>query len=171
VVDPLVELIQDEVFDSLRRLVQQRLWMVAAICAQSMVSLTEALERELGRAKGFEMARRAFVGPVENQCQLAPSPDKDRTLQAYCSGLEQGCAGTQEWVRVEDQPDRIGYRFHRCVWAELFRKLGRPDIGHWFCDGDADSARSFNPRIGFERTRVLMDGDPYCDHVYYLETE
>jgi hypothetical protein len=170
-VDRLSERIHDEVLESLRRLVMGRVRIVAEICAHAMVSLTHALEHELGKKEGFEAARRAFMGPLVDERPRPSASGTSGSLQAYCAGLESGCAGTQEWERVEDRPDRIGYRFHRCIWAELFRELGRPDIGHWFCDGDADSARAFDPRIGFQRTRVLMDGDPYCDHLYYLEPE
>lgn len=169
--DVLDERILDAVLGSVRCLVIRRVGILAELCARIMVALTQALEEELGREKGFQVARRAFEKLAEEKGSRPPAPDEDRSLRAFCAALEEGCIGTQNWTRVEDRPDRVGYRFTRCVWAEFFQELGRTDVGHWFCDGDASGARAFNPRIGFQRTQVLMDGDACCDHLYYLEPE
>jgi hypothetical protein len=62
--------------------------------------------------------------------------------------------------------DAIGYRFTRCMWAEIFRSLDAPDIGRWICDSDEIVLKSFNDRLELRLTKRLMDGDPYCDHLY-----
>jgi hypothetical protein len=57
------------------------------------------------------------------------------------------------------------------MWAEAFRELNAEDIGFGvLCQGDALMASSFNPIIGFSRTKTLMMGADCCDHVYYLKT-
>jgi len=40
---------------------------------------------------------------------------------------------------------------------------------HLICGGDPHMAAGFNPRIGFHRTKTLMQGDAYCDHTYFMQ--
>jgi hypothetical protein len=155
----------------LQAFIERRIRRDAETRARMLVAMTEALEERLGAEEGFEAARQVHQRLTEERRLAPPAADEDRGVQAFCTALETGCTGTHEWERVEDAPDRVAYRFTQCAWAELFRELSRPDIGHWFCDGDAPAARAFNPRIGFHRTRVLMDGDPCCDHVFFLERD
>ena len=37
------------------------------------------------------------------------------------------------------------------------------------CSVDECIATTFNPQIGFRRTKTLMQGDEYCDHFYYMK--
>jgi hypothetical protein len=130
------------------------------------VALLQAMEQHFGPE-----AREVIQEMAEG---LAPAPRPDpgdpaADLQAFCEQLERGCTGSHRWERVIDEPDRIGYRFTRCVWAEVFRELGEPELGWVFCAGDEPAVRAYNPRLGFRRTQVLMDGDEVCDHVFCVE--
>ena len=174
--DPLTARAWEMVGEPARRLAVERVDIVAELCAQAMVALTEALERELGRERGFAVAREAFERRFERREAEAattgerpPAAPGDRSLETFAALVDEVCQATQGFRRVEDSHNRVAYRFTRCVWADHFRRLGRPDIGHWFCDGDDQWARRFNPRIGFQRTQVLMDGDECCDHVFFME--
>jgi len=130
------------------------------------VALLHAMEQHFG-PEAREVIREMAQG-------LAPAPRPDHgdpraDLQAFCRELERGCVGSHRWERVADEPDRIGYRFTRCIWAEAFRELGEPELGWVFCAGDEPAVRAYNPHLGFQRTQVLMDGDEACDHVFYVE--
>lgn len=96
-------------------------------------------------------------------------PEDD--LHAFCDALDSGCAGTHRWERVVEQPDRVGYRYSRCMWAEIFRDLGEPELGFLFCAGDEPAVETFNPELGFTRTKVLMRGDEECDHVFLVKRD
>jgi hypothetical protein len=105
---------------------------------------------------------------------LRPTPRPDAgepevDLREFCARLDQGCAGSHRWERVVDEPDRIGYAFTRCMWAEIYRELGEPELGFVICAGDEPALKSYNPKLGFGRRQVLMNGDPVCDHVFYVE--
>ncbi|MHB1296014.1 MAG: L-2-amino-thiazoline-4-carboxylic acid hydrolase [Anaerolineae bacterium] len=93
----------------------------------------------------------------------------ERSLRAFCANLETACLGSHEWVKLEDSDTRQAYRFTRCLWAEVFRELGAPELGFWICAGDGPGAAAFNPRIRFQRTQTLMLGDDCCDHIFYTE--
>lgn len=97
--------------------------------------------------------------------------EADNSLRVFCGELEHGCRGTHEWEKVEDSATRQAYRFTRCMWADIFRSLGAEDIGVWICEGDGPAAAAFNPRIRFQRTKTLMEGDDCCDHVYLVEND
>jgi len=57
------------------------------------------------------------------------------------------------------------------MWAEIFRELGEPELGYLLkCAGDGPAVKAYNPALGFERTQVLMEGDPLCDHVFKVES-
>jgi hypothetical protein len=77
--------------------------------------------------------------------------------------------GSHSWERVIDDPDRIGYHYTRCMWAEVYRDLGEPELGFVICAGDEPAILSCNPRLAFKRTKVLMKGDEVCDHVFYVK--
>jgi len=92
-------------------------------------------------------------------------------LHLFCDDLDKGCVGTHRWERVAEDPTRIGYRYTRCMWAEIFRELGEPDLGFLLCAGDEPAVEAFNPELGFTRTKVLMHGDDACDHVFLVERD
>lgn len=134
--------------------------------AELTVQLLQAMEERFGpeaREVVYEMARNYAVAPRSETGE----PETD--LHAFCDRLEEGCVGSHQWERIVDEPGRIGYRFTRCMWAEVFRELGEPTLGFVFCASDEPAVRAYNPQLGFSRTQVLMAGDEICDHVFYVE--
>ena len=90
-------------------------------------------------------------------------------LRQFCAALDGACVGSHRWQRVTDSADCIGYHFTRCLWAEIFRELGEPDLGFVMCASDEPAVRAYNHALGFKRTRTLMEGDDLCDHVFYVK--
>ena len=132
------------------------------------VELLHAMEIHLGpevRDVLREMAENRKFRPRENT-GLA-----EDDLHLFCDNLDKGCVGTHRWERVVDEPTRIGYRYTRCMWAEIFRELGEPDLGFLLCAGDEPAVVAFNPELGFTRTKVLMHGDEACNHVFLFERD
>ena len=130
------------------------------------VRLLHAMEERFGpeaREVVREMAEHRKPTPRAD----VGEPETD--LREFCARLDRGCAGSHRWERVIDEPDRIGYHFTRCMWAEIYRELGEPDLGFVICAGDEPAVRSYNPKLGFKRTKVLMNDDEVCDHVFYVE--
>jgi len=146
--------------------------------------LLALLKRKLKEAAGLTVrllhAMEERFGPEARQVvrdmamdrKLTPRPnagEPEADLREFCARLDEGCVGTHRWERVVDEPDRIGYRYTRCMWAEIYRELGEPELGFILCAGDEPAVKSYNPRLGFKRTKVLMRGDQECDHVFYVE--
>ncbi|HEX2906185.1 MAG TPA: L-2-amino-thiazoline-4-carboxylic acid hydrolase [Phototrophicaceae bacterium] len=68
-----------------------------------------------------------------------------------------------------DQTDQ-GYQMNvtRCPIAEIARSRGLEKWGYIFhCMGDEAIAEGYNPAIGMTRTKMLMNGDEYCNHFYF----
>jgi len=138
--------------------------------ANQLVTAVRAIQATYGD-EGVRVIHRAFKElAVETGRKMAREAN-DHSLQAFCSVLEAMCAGSHEWLKLEDTDMRQAYRFTRCMWAEAFAELDARDIGFWLCEGDGPMASPFNPAIAFHRTKTLMRGDDCCDHIYYLKNE
>ena len=158
----------DEISPEAEEVMMQILKRKMKTCASMLVRVVRALEEKFG-PEVMETCQAQFG-------QYRPRPDSELggpedDLREFCDRLDKGCVGSHRWERVVDEPDRVGYRFLKCLWAEVFNELKAPDIGHWLCDSDDPGVRSYNPQLAFERTKTLMDGDEECDHVFCVAKE
>ena len=130
------------------------------------VWLLQAMEERFGPEA------REVVRDMARNRESTPRPDAgepEADLREFCARLDEGCVGSHRWERIINEPGQIGYRFTRCMWAEIYRELGEPELGFVICAGDEPAVKSYNPKLGFKRTQVLMDGDEVCDHIFYVE--
>ena len=132
------------------------------------VALLRAMEARFGSEARDVVREMAERSDFESSREPG-NPEED--LHAFCAQLEQACVGSHRWDRVIDEPDRVGYEFTRCMWAEVFCELGEPELGLVICAGDKPMVKSYNPQLGFRRTKILMAGDEICDHVFLVERE
>ena len=156
--EPISEQNEKVLFDHLKRKLRSAIGF--------SVRLLHAMEERFGPAAREvvrDMAMRRDVNPRPG----AGDPQTD--LRQFCKRLDEACVGSHLWERIADEPDRIAYHYTRCMWAELFRELGEPELGYVICAGDEPAVKSCNPQLAFKRTRVLMKGDDLCDHVFYVE--
>ena len=134
--------------------------------ASLAVRLLHAMEKRFGPEA------RLVLQDMISDLQPTPRPDAgdpESDLCAFCDRLDVACAGSHLWERVVDESDRIGYHYTRCMWAEVYRELGEPELGFVICAGDEPGVKSYNSKLGFKRTKVLMNGDALCDHIFYVE--
>jgi hypothetical protein len=166
--DILPEPVSEENERILRDLLKRKMKGASGLAVRLLHAMEEHFgpeAREVVRAMARDL--RPTLRPDGEERPDAGDPEAD--LQEFCAQLDQGCAGSHEWERIIDEPDRIGYHFTRCMWAEIYRELGEPELGFLICAGDEPAVRSHNPNLGFKRTQVLMNGDPVCDHVFYVD--
>ncbi|WP_024336232.1 L-2-amino-thiazoline-4-carboxylic acid hydrolase [Desulfotignum balticum] len=58
-----------------------------------------------------------------------------------------------------------------CRYAEKYRELGVAEFGHCLsCCRDEPFAEGFNSKIRFERSQTIMEGTPFCDFNFFLDT-
>jgi len=122
--------------------------------------------------EALDVARQAFMDTIVGMTKEDLAHLEQRDLHSYVAwlttdGTEQG----HRYETVESREDSIRLKYVDCPWATAFRAAGHPEIGRFFCDADAPIASGFNQDIQFERTMTLMDGDEYCNHHFFTETE
>ncbi len=84
--------------------------------------------------------------------------DPETDLKALCTMIDHFDVGSHQWQRVVDTSSKVGYRYTRCLFAEILRELGEPALGMVFCAGDEPWVRSFNPRLGLCRNSDTYGG-------------
>ncbi len=58
-----------------------------------------------------------------------------------------------------------------CRYAEKYRELGVAEFGHCLsCCRDEPFSGGFNSKIRFERRQTIMEGAPFCDFKFFLDT-
>ena len=161
--DVLPERIDEESEEIILDLLKRKLTTLARVA----VDLLRAMEKRFGpevRDVVREMAEGQKVEPRSG----AGEPRDD--LKGFCDMVEKMAVGSHQWQRVIDEPGQIGYNYTRCMYAEIFRELGEPELGWVICARDAPWIKSYNPKLGFKRTRTLMEGDDICDHTIFVES-
>ena len=76
-----------------------------------------------------------------------------------------------EGIEYEFEVTAEGTQFHvtRCPLAEMAREINAADWGFiCFCADDPPMVAGFNPKMGFRRTKTLMESNDYCDHFYFM---
>lgn len=66
--------------------------------------------------------------------------------------------------------DNEGTQIHctHCPLADMAHHLKAQKWAYlYYCHRSNTAVQSFNPKIGFERTKTLMQGDAYCNHRYF----
>ena len=136
------------------------------------VSLDLAVQLLTAMEKRFGSEVREVVQQMAKEQDFPPedeigNPEED--LCKFCSMIDRAAAGSHRWERVIEEKDRIGYRFSHCIYAEILHELGEPELGMVMCARDGPWVKSYNPKLGFQRSKTLMEGDEYCDHIFLVE--
>jgi hypothetical protein len=144
------------------------------VAGELSVLLLHAMEERFGpeaREVARELAAQlkpAARPPCEDRGLTQGTAGPEADLRAFCAQLDRHCVGSHLWERVVDEPCRIGYHYSRCMWAEVFRELGEPELGLIMCAGDEPAVAAYNRALAFHRTKTLMAGYDHCDHVFYV---
>ncbi len=68
--------------------------------------------------------------------------------------------------------ERLEYNMTYCAYADMYKDMGLADIGHLLsCNRDGTFCQGYNPKMKLVRTQTLMEGAPYCDFRYSIETK
>lgn len=67
--------------------------------------------------------------------------------------------------------NEFSFNVTRCRYAEMYRALGLEELGATLsCNRDAALIEGFNQNLQLTRTQTIMQGAPYCDFRYSLQT-
>jgi predicted ArsR family transcriptional regulator len=155
--------------DEARAALMQAVKEVHVTYVKQQITLLNALKDALGP----EVARVVEQANSQEICQTY----QELARQSGKSSIEDLVAVLWEPLRsrgyefTAEQTEQ-GLQMHctACPFATLYRQLGGAEWGfHLYCAADEQLAQAFNPSIGFKRTKTLMEGDEYCDHLYFYQ--
>ena len=66
-----------------------------------------------------------------------------------------------EWIKQDNR--EIHFKFHDCVYFNLTKKYGCPELCKLFCAEDIISNSGYAPKILFEREKTIGQGNKFCD--------
>ena len=128
----------------------------------------EEMQQKYGE-EGFQLARKAFLDSMVEGWEKEFDQLPDRSLSTYVNWLASIVTSGTRFEVIEATESSIRFRFTVCPWATHFRRIGKPEVGRFFCEADVPMVAAFNKIIGFEITKTLMDGDAYCDHHFFIK--
>ena len=80
---------------------------------------------------------------------------------------------SENWKKIlscsfrSDTDSRLECEYTECLYSQTMKDMNAQDLGYiLFCHPDFAMAETINSSLKLERTKTLMQGDDYCDHVY-----
>lgn len=151
--------------------------------AEIVIPLIDAMAARFGREDVLSVLRDVIDGLArESGARLAahgPGPTAAPTSDASgASGVARApdlldfAHVIQAWwandaLRADlkrSERDRLEFDVVRCRYAEMYRELGRPDLGRILsCRRDHALIDGYAPQYELERTQTLLEGAPCCD--------
>lgn len=139
--------------------------------ARILIPVLDALGDEFGKERVLQIVREVILDIARQQgAQLAQDGN---TLVDFADSLENWQKGdAMQFEVLENTGERFSFNVHRCRYAEMYARLGAPEMGVLLsCNRDAALIEGFNPRIQLTRTQTIMEGAACCDFRYELEDE
>jgi hypothetical protein len=137
--------------------------------ASPAILLYKTLVDRLGGECALELTRRVTVRGAAGFLAHAVGPlDRDELLSLPQSRLEARMRrisarffnASVEWDEISAQKAR--FTVTRCVFPELCRAAGAPEVAALFCQGDAVYFGEVVPDVELVRPHTLAEGGPCC---------
>ena len=139
--------------------------------ARIIAPLLEALGEEFGRERVLEVARRVIIDVARQQgAQLAENIGGN-TLPRFAESLAAWKKDDAMEIQVLEQSEqKFSFNVTRCLYAEMYRALGIPELGALLsCNRDFSLIEGFNPEVRLTRTQTIMEGAAFCDFRFELK--
>ena len=130
--------------------------------------MLRAFQNEIGIEKTNEIARTVITKLAREQGAQFAQDIGSNQLEDYASNKDAWRRNGALDIKVINS-DNQEYSFNvtRCKYAEMYKKLGYPDLGEIFsCTRDFEFCAGFNPGIKLQRTQTIMEGASHCDFRY-----
>lgn len=142
----------------------------------NMVLLVREMEKTIGKTMAHEIVEKTFyndmfdsvtaeleeLGPVNEFADFVRIEKEDNESIEFRNTV------TNKYVI--DSDSELGLHVSECLDAEVFKELGAEDIGYLVvCNPDHAYAKACSPCVKLRRTKTLMQGDEFCDHVWFWD--
>ena len=120
----------------------------------------------IGRERVVEMIKTAVAeGFPPNQ-----NPDPNFNFREWMAQGNEASRSMMAWETVEDSDTVHEIKATKCLWQDIFCRMGAGDIGYaTICHGDFFSCKARHPKITLYRTKTLMEGHDCCNHRWVYE--
>jgi len=136
------------------------------------------LIEELGEEKAYEILEKYALEEGKESGKELMSNRKPLTSKDDISDFFHDLYSEPFWDKcleveyLDESVDCFKYKVTKCIWAYTFSKLGASDFGfHTMCMGDYGIAKGLSPYVTLKRSKTLMQGDDFCDFVWYWGEE
>jgi predicted ArsR family transcriptional regulator len=139
--------------------------------ARLLAPLLDALGEEFDRQRVLEIARRVVLQIAAQQGEQLAAQLGGCSLAHFAVSLEAWTRDGALQIEVKEQSDDVfAFNVTRCQYAEMYQRLGIPELGALLsCNRDAALIQGFNRRVEFHRSQTIMQGASFCDFRYKLE--
>ncbi|MBD3190876.1 MAG: hypothetical protein GF308_09545 [Candidatus Heimdallarchaeota archaeon] len=137
---------------------------------QEKVELVKALEKEFGSEVNDVVIEHVIDVHKKHWAKVAEK-EGENGIPALLRTLWEPMKGNFEFT-YEEKDEGIQMDVTFCPLAKMAQELDEADWGfRFYCMSDYGIVEGFNPKIGFKRTKTLMEGDRCCDHFYFMKEE
>ena len=131
--------------------------------------LIKAFIEEFGRERTLmvtEKVIKSLARQAGEHLKVVAGGNSIEHLQRALPRFSQG--GALESEVAEATPTRYAVNVTRCRYAEMYREHGLEEFGFLLsCGRDMALVEGFNPKIRFTRTKTIMEGEDFCDFVFF----
>jgi len=142
---------------------------VREIQAPLISALLKGFIEEIGHDKTFEIASKVIKEDAILSGKKFAEVFSGNSLEVMLRIVQEVWAkdGTMIIENVSIDERTLSFDVTRCLYAELYQKLGIQNLGHLMsCSRDFPFMDGFNPNIRLNRTKTIMEGHPICDFHY-----
>ena len=143
---------------------------------RTLVLLVREMGRIIGKEKAHEIVEKTFNDRMFNLVReelkelrpVSEFADFVKIEKKENDSIEVRNKVTISYVK--DTESELGMHVTECLDAEVFKELEAEEIGYLVvCNPDHAYARTCNPCVKLRRNTTLMQGDDYCDHLWYWD--
>ena len=143
---------------------------------RSLVLLVREMEQTIGKVRSQEIVEKTFNDRMYNLVreelkELGPVNEFADFVMIEKEENESIEVRNKVTIRyVKDTELELGMHVTECLDAEVFKELEAEDIGYLVvCNPDHAYAKTCNPCVKLRRNKTLMQGDDFCDHLWYWD--
>ncbi len=128
----------------------------------------DALANEFERERVLAILSETIINVARQQGAERAAAVGDNSLLAFSQSAGDWRKGNALEIDVlEQNEEQYDFDVTRCRYAEMYRALGRADLGAVLsCNRDYSLVEGFNPEIKLERKQTIMQGAPCCTFRY-----
>ena len=139
--------------------------------ARVIAPLIEAFSQEFGKEQTLKILDKTIKQIAKEQGTQLAKNKGGNTISIFAETINNWEKDDALQIENVEQTDtRLCFNVIKCRYAELYQKLGIPELGVLLsCNRDVASIEGFNPHIKLYRTQTIMEGGDLCDFCYRME--